>query len=87
MVSSQLLVSLVIIIIIIIIIVVITSVEPSPGGSSPYTSTDKTIKNNVYIEETIPKHSTSDTKHGKYKYTYYQNNHTLQNAHMRDLFI
>jgi len=25
------------------------------------------------------KHSTNDTKHSKYKYTYYQNTHTLQN--------
>jgi hypothetical protein len=25
------------------------------------------------------KHSTNNTKHSKYKYTYYQNTHTLQN--------
>jgi hypothetical protein len=25
------------------------------------------------------KHSTDNTKHGKYKYTYYQNSHTSQN--------
>jgi hypothetical protein len=27
------------------------------------------------------KNSTNNTKHSKYKYTYYQNNHTLQNTH------
>jgi hypothetical protein len=31
------------------------------------------------MNETIQKHSTNNTKHGKYKYTYYQNTHTLQN--------
>jgi len=30
-------------------------------------------------KETIQKHSTNNTKHSKYKYTYYQNTHTLQN--------
>ena len=61
----------------IIIIIIITAIELSPSGSSPYTSTDKTNKNNIYIEETIPKHSTNDTKRSKYKYTYYQNSHTI----------
>jgi hypothetical protein len=32
-------------VIIIIIIIIITAIELSPGGSSPYTSTDKTNKN------------------------------------------
>jgi len=27
------------------------------------------------------KHSTKNTKHSKYKYTYYQNNYTLKNPH------
>ena len=27
------------------------------------------------------KHSTKNTKHSKYKYTHYQNTHTLQNQH------
>jgi hypothetical protein len=27
------------------------------------------------------KHSTNNTKHSKYKHTYYQNTHTLQNSH------
>ena len=30
----------------------------------------------IYIKETIQKHSTNNTKHSKYKYTYYQNTHT-----------
>jgi hypothetical protein len=33
----------------------------------------------IYINETIQKHSTDNTKNSKYKYTYYQNTHTLQN--------
>jgi len=31
----------------------------------------------IYIKETIQKHSTNNTKHSKYKYTYYQNTHTI----------
>ena len=31
----------------------------------------------IYINETIQKHSTKNTKHSKYKYTYYQNTHTI----------
>jgi len=31
----------------------------------------------MYIKETIQKHSTNNTKHSKYKYTYYQNIHTI----------
>ena len=30
----------------------------------------------IYINETIQKHSTNNTKRSKYKYTYYPNNHT-----------
>ena len=30
----------------------------------------------IYINETIQKNSTNNTKHSKYKYTYYQNTHT-----------
>jgi len=33
----------------------------------------------MYIK-TIQKHSTINTEHSKYKYTYYQNNHTLKPA-------
>jgi len=54
----------------------------SLGGSSPYTSTDKTNKNKIYLSETIQKHSTNNTKHSKYRYTYYQNTHALQNTHI-----
>ena len=31
------------------------------------------------------KKSTNNTKHGDYKYTYYQNTHTLQNPHTHTL--
>jgi len=31
------------------------------------------------------KHSTNNTKHSKYKDTYYQNTHTLQTPHIRTL--
>jgi hypothetical protein len=31
----------------------------------------------IYINETIQKHSTSNTKHSKYKHTYYHNTHTI----------
>jgi len=34
------------------------------------------------MNETIQKHSTNNTKHSRYKYTYYQNTHTLQNPCM-----
>jgi len=29
------------------------------------------------LNETIKKHNTNNTKHSKYKYTYYQNTHTI----------
>jgi len=31
----------------------------------------------MYISETIQKHSKNNTKHSKYKYTYYQNTSTI----------
>jgi len=49
----------------------------SLGGSSRYANTDNANKNKLYINETIQKHSTNNTKHSKYKYTYYQNTHTI----------
>jgi len=50
------------------------AIEFSFGGTSPYTSTDKTNWNKYkHINETIQKHSTDSTKHSKYKHTYYQN--------------
>ena len=56
----------IIIIIIILLLLFLTAIEFPLCGSSPYTSTDKT--NNI--------HKRNNTKHSKYKYTYYQNNHT-----------
>ena len=53
-----------------------TAIELSLGGSSPYTSTDKTNKIK-YINETTQKHSTNSTKHSKYKDTYCQHTHTI----------
>ena len=57
-------------------IITTTAIEFSLSGSSPYTSTDNIHKNDI-----IQKHSTNITKHSKYKYTYYQNTHTLHNTH------
>jgi hypothetical protein len=39
------------------IIIIITAIEFSLGGSSPYSSTDKTNKNKIHINETIQKYS------------------------------
>ena len=44
-----------------------TAIQFSLGGSSPYTSTDKT--NNIH-KRNNKKHSTNNTKHSKYKNTY-----------------
>jgi hypothetical protein len=35
------------------------------------------INIHMYINETIQKQSTNNTKHSKYKYTYYQNTQTI----------
>jgi murein tripeptide amidase MpaA len=64
-------------VIIIIIIVIITSIEFSPGGSSSYTSTDKTNRNKVYIIEKIQNTVQPIQNTVKYKYTYYQKTHTI----------
>jgi hypothetical protein len=45
--------NVIIIIIIIIIIIFITAIDFSPGGSSFYTSTDKSYRNKIYLNETI----------------------------------
>ena len=37
----------------------------------------KQLRIRIHINETIQKHSTNNTKHSKYKYTYYQNTHTI----------
>jgi len=94
----------------------LTAIEVPPGASSPYSNTNKTNKNEIYINETLhntvntsthiiktPTHyktqyntvNTSthitktpthyktqynNTQRSKYKYTYYQNTHTLQNT-------
>jgi len=59
-----------------------TTTELSLSGSSPYTNTGK-INENKYTEaKQYKKHSTNNTKHSRYKYTYYQIIHTLQNPHI-----
>jgi hypothetical protein len=68
-------------IIIIIIIIIITAIELSLGGSSPYTSTDKTNKNKYTKIKQYEKYSTNNTKYGKHKYTYYQNTHPPTHTH------
>jgi hypothetical protein len=42
-----------IIIIIVVIVIIIATIEISPGGSSPYTTTDKQIRYKIYINEKI----------------------------------
>jgi len=42
----------------------------------------KQIRINIHKRNNTRKHSKNDTKHSKYKYTYYQNTHTLQNPHI-----
>jgi len=39
----------------------------------------------MYLNETIQKHSTNNTKHSKYKYTHYQNTHTKDTIYARNL--
>ena len=56
-----------------------TAIELSLGGSSPYTSTDNTIKNRYTKNETIQNTVQTIQKYNKYKYTYYQNTHIVQN--------
>ena len=50
------------------LLLLLTAFELTLGGSSPYTSTNKTNKNK-YTKR-------NNTKHSKYKYTYYQDTHT-----------
>ena len=40
------------------------------------------IRINIHKQNNTKKHSTNNTKHSKYKYTYYQNTHTLQIPHI-----
>jgi len=39
----------------------------------------KQIRINIRKRNNTKKHSTNNTKHSKYNYTFYQNTHTLQN--------
>ena len=50
------------------LVLLLPAIEFSPGGSSPYTSTDKTNKNKYTQMKQYKKHSTNNTKHSKYKY-------------------
>ena len=54
-----------------IIIIIIVAIEFSPGGSSHYTSTEKTNKNKIHVNETIQKHRTNNTEHSKYRYSHF----------------
>jgi len=40
------------------------------------------IRINIHKGSNTKKHSTNNTKHNKYKYTYYQNTLALQNPHI-----
>ena len=53
------------------LLLLFTAIEFSLGGSSPYTSTDETRINTH--ERNNKNHIINNTKHSKYKYTYYQN--------------
>jgi len=50
-------------ILILLLLIPLTAIELSPGGSSPYTSTEKNING------TIQKIQYKNTEHSKYKYT------------------
>jgi len=54
-------------------------------SSSPDASTYKSNKNKYTYTKHYKKHSTNNTKHSKYKYTFYQNTDTLQNPHIHTL--
>jgi hypothetical protein len=51
------------------LLLLLTAVELSLGGSSPYTSTDKTNKNKYTQTKQYKKCSTNNTKHSKCKCT------------------
>jgi hypothetical protein len=65
------------------LLLLFTVIELSLGGSSPYTSTDKTNKNKYPYKKQYKKRSTNNKKHSKCKYTYYQNTHTLQKKQVK----
>jgi hypothetical protein len=60
----------------VLLLLLLTAIELSLVGSCPYTSTDKTRRINIHKRNNT-KSSTNNKKHSKYKYTYYQNTHTL----------
>jgi hypothetical protein len=43
-------------------LLLLNAIEFSPTGSSPYSSTDKTNENKIYIKETKQKHGTEKYK-------------------------
>jgi len=59
---------------VIIIVIIITAIEFSLCGSSPYTIQAKQMRINV--------HKRNNTKHSKYKFTYYQNTPTYTHPHI-----
>jgi len=71
------------------LLLLLTAIEVSPGGSSLYSSTNKTNKNKIYIKETIQKHST--TIHNTVNtstlitktHTHYKT-HTYSHSHIRN---
>jgi hypothetical protein len=58
------------------LLLLLTAIDSWLGGSSPYTSTDKTDKNKCIWRKQYKTHSAHNTKDSKY------NNHTLQNPHI-----
>jgi hypothetical protein len=42
----------------------------------------KQIRINIHKQKKYKKHSTNNTKHSKYKYTYYQNTHTYTHPYI-----
>ena len=72
---------LILLLLLLLLLLLFTALVSSPGGGSPYTSTDKPNKNN-YTWTKQYKNSTNNTKHSKYKYTYYQNTPTYIQQHI-----
>jgi len=72
-------------VLLLLLLLLLTAIELSLDGSTPRTSTDKTNKNKYTQTTQYKQRSTINTKHRKYKYTYYQNTHTLQKPHTHTL--
>jgi len=58
------------------------TIDFSPGGSSPYISIDKTIKNKVYINETIQNTVNTSAHSTKTRTQLSKHTNTLQNTHI-----